>query len=410
MVFLIKKIRFTFANPILLNLITMKKIYLLLLLSASLGFAQIPVGYYSTATGTGYTLKTQLKKIINNVNDGLSPEYIHIDRGYGGLWTAYATTDIDNGIGYDDDNKIIDVYSENPGGGNNDPYNYTYNTSQCGNYSVEGDCYNREHLIPQSYFGHNNSGPKLSKYQIMKDDVQQVYPTDGKVNGIRNDYPFGKVNIASFTSSNLSKLGSALNSGYSAGFSGIVFEPIDEFKGDIARVFLYFATRYEDDMDELYTLYTTVDARVMFDGTTNKVFSPTFLNILLTWNAQDPVSVKETKRNNAAYVHQSNRNPFIDNNSYVTAIWGLPLSTASFELIADINIYPNPSNNQRVNIETENELDDIQLININGQIMQEIKKPSAQNHTYTLENLPKGFYFLKLSADSRSITKKIIIN
>ncbi|WP_244092557.1 T9SS type A sorting domain-containing protein [Flavobacterium psychrophilum] len=94
----------------------------------------------------------------------------------------------------------------------------------------------------------------------------------------------------------------------------------------------------------------------------------------------------------------------------MTAIWGLPLSTASFELIADINIYPNPSNNQRVNIETENELDDIQLININGQIMQEIKKPSAQNHTYTLENLPKGFYFLKLSADSRSITKKIIIN
>ncbi|SNB42287.1 putative extracellular ribonuclease [Flavobacterium psychrophilum] len=427
MVFLIKKIRFTFANPILLNLITMKKIYLLLLLSASLGFAQIPVGYYSTATGTGYTLKTQLKKIIDNVNDGLSPEYIHRDSGYGsgpsqsgnGLWSGYGTTDRDMGIGYDDDNTIVDIYTEIPGGGNNDIHNFNFNTElganegQCGttnspNYSVEGDCYNREHLIPQSYFGSTG---------IMRNDIQHVYPTDGKVNAIHNDWPFGKVNVASYTSTNGSKLGTALNSGYSAGFSGIVFEPADEFKGDVARVYLYFATRYEDQMSYFYNttsvppfIANTVDCRVMFDGSSNKVFSPTFLNILLTWNAQDPVSVKETKRNNAAYVHQGNRNPFIDNNSYVTAIWGLPLSTASFELIADINIYPNPSNNQRINIETENELDDIQLININGQIMQEIKKPSAQNHTYTLENLPKGFYFLKLSADSRSITKKIIIN
>jgi endonuclease I len=389
----------------------MKKNYILLfLLSSVLGFAQPSATYYNTATGTGYALKTQLKTIITTG---------HVDRGYGsgtsqtnnGLWSAYGTTDRDMGIGYEDDNTIVDIYSERPAAA--DPYNYNFNTAsggnngQCGNVGVEGTCYNREHLIPQSYFG--GSTPP-SQYAIMRNDVQHVYPTDGKVNGNRSDYAFGKVSTASITSLNGSKLGTASNTGYALGFSGTVFEPIDEFKGDIARVFFYFATRYEDDMDELYTSYTTVDARVMFNGTTNQVFSPTFLNILLTWNTQDPVSTKETLRNNASFAHQGNRNPYIDNNSYVTTIWGLPLATESFELIADINVYPNPSNEQRINIETINELDDIQVININGQIMQQISKPNKNQNKYTLENLPQGFYFLKLSSDNKSIVKKIVIN
>ena len=392
----------------------MKKNYILLfLLSSILGFAQVPTNYYVTATGTGYVLKTQLKKIIDNVADGISPEYLHTDRGYGsgtsqtnnGLWSGYGTTDRDMGIGYENDNTIVDIYSENPTGP--DPYNYNFNTAsggnngQCGNYTVEGNCYNREHIIPKSYFG---------SIAPMVNDIQHVYPTDGKVNAVHNDFAYGKVNVASNTSLNGSKLGSALNSGYSAGFSGTVFEPIDEFKGDVARVYLYFGTRYEDQMAGFYTTYTTPDCRVMFDGSANQVFSPTFLNILLTWNAQDPVSIKETTRNNASFNHQGNRNPYVDNNSYVTSIWGSPLAMNSFELIADIQVYPNPSKDQKINIETENELDQIQVININGQIMQQISKPIRNQNKYTLENLPQGFYFLKLSSENKSIVKKIVIN
>jgi len=401
----------------------MRKIYLLIaILITSIGFAQIPTNYYSTATGTGYVLKTQLKKIIDNVNDGLTPEYIHIDRGYGsgtgttnnGLWSAYGTTDRDNGIGYDNDNTIVDIYSENPGG--TDTYNFNFNTTsganagQCGSggSNVEGDCYNREHLIPQSYFGGSNPP---SQFAIMRNDIQHVYPTDKMVNGTRSDFAFGKVGTTvTFTSQNGSKLGSALNSGYSAGFSGTVFEPIDEFKGDIARVFFYFATRYEVDMDDLYTTYTGVDTRVMFDGTIDKVFNATFLNILLTWNAQDPVSTKEIIRNNASYVHQSNRNPYIDHPEYVTTIWGLPLATVDFNLLASVTIYPNPTNDHRINIETPTEIDEIQLININGQIMQQISHPKSNQNIYTLENLPEGFYFLKLNSDNQSMVKKVIIN
>ena len=391
----------------------MKKIYSLLTLSISLGFAQIPTGYYNSATGTGFALKTQLKKIIDSNNDGLSNESIHIDKGYGsgtsqtnnGLWSGYGTTDRDNGIGYENDNTIVDVYAENPTGV--DPFNFNFNIAtvtnkgQCGTYGVESDCYNREHMIPQSYFGSGG---------IMRNDIQHVYPTDGKVNSVHNDYAFGKVDIASYTSLNGSKLGTALNSGYSAGFAGTVFEPIDEFKGDIARVYLYFATRYEDQMATFYTTYTLPDCRVMFDGTNDKVFNQTFLNILLTWNNQDPVSQKEIVRNNACFVHQGNRNPYIDNNSYVASIWGSFLSTDSFVLSDAISVYPNPTNNHKITIESPVEIDDIQLVNVNGQLMMEVKKPTFESNSYSLENLPNGFYFLKLMSNNQSVTKKIIVN
>ena len=383
----------------------MKNIYttILLLLMLS-GFSQPPAGYYATATGTGYALKTQLKTIITNG---------HVDKGYGagtgqtnnGLWSAYGTTDRDNGIGYENDNTIVDIYSENPTG--TDSYNFNFNTAsggnngQCGNYTGEGNCYNREHLIPQSYFGSTG---------IMRNDVQHIYPTDGKVNAIHNDFAFGKVDVPSFTSLNGSKLGSALNSGYSAGFTGTVFEPIDEFKGDVARVYFYFATRYEDQMATFYNTYTTTDCRVMFNGTANQVFSPIFLNILLTWNSQDPVSTKEVLRNNASYIHQGNRNPYIDNNSYLTTIWGSPLSSDSFELSANINIFPNPTTGNKVTIQSDINLDIIELININGQVIERIEKPIFENNSFELNNLQTGFYFVKLSADNQSTTKKLIVN
>jgi len=374
----------------------MKKLYLFLLLSVSaIGFSQAPATYYNNATGTGYALKTQLKIIITSG---------HSDRGYAGLWTTYATSDRDMGIGYENDNTIVDIYSENPTG--TDPYNFTFDNDQCGTYSNEGDCYNREHLVPQSYFEDVTTS-------FTRTDAHHIVPTDGKVNNYRNNYSFGKVNNATYTSQNGSKLGPLLNSGYSAGAgTPVVFEPIDEFKGDVARCFLYFATRYEDQMDDFYASKTLaqVPAKAMFDGSINKVFSPTFLNILLTWNQQDPVSAKEIKRNNAVYARQGNRNPFIDNNAYVTSIWGTPLAVSAFDALAEVSVYPNPSNNHRINIETEKVLDQIQLININGQLMQKIKNPSVQNNTYTLENLPSGFYFLKLTSGNQSTTKKVIVN
>ncbi|AMC10176.1 hypothetical protein Lupro_02435 [Lutibacter profundi] len=271
----------------------MKKLILLFYLISFSIYSQIPAGYYDTATGSGYTLKTQLYNIIKG----------HIDNGYTpGLWDTYQTSDRD--IYYENDGTIMDIYSENPTGV--DPYNFTYSTDQCGSYANEGDCYNREHIIPQSVF--NQLSP-------MRNDAHFVIPTDGKVNSIRSNYPHGVVGTATTTTQNGSKLGDALNSGYSAGYSGTVFEPIDEFKGDVARLYFYFATRYEN------VLTTWGVSYAMFNGTTDQVFAEPFLTILMTWHTNDPVSNLEIDRNDAIYARQNNRNPFIDHPEYVNQIW-----------------------------------------------------------------------------------------
>lgn len=361
-----------------------------LLLTVALGYGQIPTGYYNNATGTGYALKTQLKTIIFNG---------HNPKSYDALWTLYQNTAYKDHY-YENDNTLLDVYSEKPGG--TDSYTFSVPSDQCGSYTGEGSCYNREHVIPKSYFA--SAAPMYS-------DAHHLFPTDGYVNNKRDNFPFGKVGTATWTSTNGSKLGPNLNSGYSAGFTGTVFEPIDEFKGDIARAYFYFATRYESNMPSLYTnAPSTTEVKAMFDGSSNRVFSSTFLNILLTWHQQDPVSPREIAINNAIYSHQGNRNPYIDHPEYVNTVWGNALFTPSFDALSIIAVYPNPSNNHRINIDSEVQLDEIQLVNINGQIMQEIKNPAAQSNTYTVENIPSGFYFLRLTSDSQSTTKKVIIN
>ncbi len=366
----------------------MKKIYILVaILNFILGNAQPPTGYYATATGSGYILKTQLHNIIND----------HNNRGYAGLYTTYQVSDIDSF--YENDASLLDMYSENPSGP--DPYNYSIASSaqRCGNYSVEGDCYNREHIIPQYFF--NSQEPMVS-------DAHSVTPTDGKVNGLRNNFPHGEtVATGGSTTLNGSRLASGLNAGFSLGYSAQVFEVVDDFKGDIARIYFYFATRYEN------LITTWGETYPMFNGTVNEVFTPTFKNILLQWNLNDPVSQREIVRNNAIYARQNNRNPYIDNNTYVQSIWGLApsqLSISDFEIAADLKIYPNPSNNATINISSKVTIDEIELININGQLMKIIKKPVFESNTHTLENLPNGFYFLKLTSSNQSITKKIILN
>lgn len=252
--------------------------------------AQIPTGYYDGTSGlTGAALKTKLSQIITNG---------HSDKGYAGLWTGYKTTDIDKN--YENDGSILDMYSENPTG--TDPYKFTVSTDQCGSYSIEGDCYNREHVVPQSLF--SESSPMVS-------DIHFIRATDGKVNGMRSNYPFGTVSSPSFTSKNGSKLGPSTSTGYTA----TVFEPIDEFKGDIARMIFYFVTRYESKL-------STFTSGGMLGNTAYPGLQTWEQNVLLAWAAQDPVSPAEINRNNAAYTFQGNRNPYIDHPEWVQAVWG----------------------------------------------------------------------------------------
>ena len=269
----------------------MKKFTTLLLgFMFSLALAQAPAGYYNGTEGlTGAALKTKLSAIITAG---------HKDNGYDGLYNGYPTTDSDHF--YENDGTVLDMYSENPTG--TDPYTYRHGIKKCGNYSVEGDCYNREHIVPQSFF--NQQSP-------MRGDIHFVRPTDGKVNGMRSNYPFGAVNSPSFTSKNGTKVGPSSSPGY----GGTVAEPIDEFKGDIARMVFYFVTRYESRLSSFST-------GNMLGGSPYPGLQAWEKDVLLAWSIQDPVSPTEIERNNASYVFQKNRNPFIDHPEWVQLIWG----------------------------------------------------------------------------------------
>ncbi len=235
--------------------------------------AQIPNGYYNDANGkTGDELKTALHNIIKD----------HHVVSYGGLLNAFAYTDCKpNG-------KIWDIYS-----------NYEYSLSgNCGQYEHEGDCWNREHTWPQSWFNESTTP---------RSDLFHVYPTDGYVNGQRSNYPYGEVNNPIYTSGNGSKLGPCITSGY----SGKVFEPIDEYKGDIARGYFYMSVRYFGEDSGWSTSDMTNKSEIL----------PWALSMLLRWSDDDPVSDKEIARNNAVYGYQNNRNPFIDHPEYARMIW-----------------------------------------------------------------------------------------
>lgn len=229
---------------------------------------------------TGAALKTNLFKII-------SP---HTNLGYDGLWTAYKTTDLR------DDGTIWDMYSNQ---------RFKFGAKQCGSYSKEGDCYNREHTIPQSVF--NKKAPMVS-------DVFHIYPTDGKINGIRSNYPHAEIGSVKNTKDNPSSNGSALGTSNTPGYSGIAFEPIDEYKGDFARTYFYFVTCYQDKLSSFKDF-------AAFSKNTYPSLSSWAKTLYLKWSKEDPVSQKEIDRNEAAYKLQKNRNPFIDFPGIENKIW-----------------------------------------------------------------------------------------
>ena len=265
-----------------------KQVLTMLLLLSAVVWGAAPTGYYNDANGkTGQALLEALHDIIDN----------HNDHGYNALKDGYRSTDKKpNG-------NVWDIYSDVPGG--TPPYEFQFGNT-CGTYQSEGDCYNREHTFPQSWF--DKSSP-------MRNDIIHVLPTDGKVNGMRSNYPYGEVSNPSKTSLNGSKLGPNTTSGY----SGTVFEPIDEYKGDLARIYFYMAARYNDKIAGWQHNGT---ADNVLAGNSYPVYDEWQLELLLRWHKQDPVSQKEINRNDACEDYQNNRNPFVDHPEWVCQVWG----------------------------------------------------------------------------------------
>jgi len=241
-----------------------------------------PDGYYDSAEGLeGEELREALSIIISG----------HNAQSYGSLWEHFELTDKKS------DGTVWDVYSDTPG--TFPPYVYQFVSDQCGSYTQEGDCYNREHSVPSSWF--DSAAPAYT-------DLFHLYPVDGYVNGMRSDHPYGPVSNPTYTSQNGGKRGPCVFPGY----SGTAFEPIDDFKGDLARTYFYMATRYKSTL-------SAWNSSMFSQGN----LSPWAAEMLLQWAATDPVDDKETARNEAVYLIQNNRNPYIDRPVFAEEVWDI---------------------------------------------------------------------------------------
>lgn len=287
-----------------------------------------PPGYYAAAIGLGCaSLKTTLSNIITT---GMTP------KTYGDLWIQYLVSDIkprEVGPGTSPD-VIWDVYSDNPAGP--DPYNFTPGPVASGGQqdngsavSGEGQLYNREHSVPLSWFNGSTSTPGPAT------DYFHIFPTDKKVNADRANFIYGVVNSPSITSANGGKLGPNTISG----LSGTAFEPINEYKGDLARAFFYFVTRYETNMPAWESAST--DGDKAFDGTTWPSVEAPYLQMMLQWHTNDPVSQKELDRNDAGYIYQGNRNPFIDHPEFAGQVWSVSCGSLPVEIVDFNGTYRN---------------------------------------------------------------------
>ena len=158
-------------------------------------------------------------------------------------------------------------------------------------------------------------------------DIHHLRPLIYNINSARNNSKYGEVpNRESYRrtfTGTVDKIEMTnVDYGYLNGTLGVdpkfnnkgVFEPLDNVKGDVARIIMYMLVRYKDNVASGYPV-------------TNIIYTPSGLTtdamaLLLRWNTSDPVDQYEITRNEEAYKIQGNRNPFIDYPNYANMIWG----------------------------------------------------------------------------------------
>lgn len=223
--------------------------------------------YYAPAIGkTGSALKTSLHDIIDG-NTKVS---------YDTVWTALKDTDQDP----DNTSNVIELYTGR-------------SIAKSSNGGGTGQ-WNREHVFAQSRGGFDTSaGPGTDLHHLRAEDVT--------VNGTRGNKDFDNG-------------GSAVSGCNDCFTDADSFEPRDAVKGDVARMLFYMAVRYsgDDGFNDL-ELSTVSGSAVPRIGD---------VDVLLQWNAADPVDAFEMRRNDRIYTQwQHNRNPFVDHPEWAAAIW-----------------------------------------------------------------------------------------
>lgn len=270
----------------------------------------LSVGYYDKANGLkGAELKSAIHAIIRkhevlNFDQNISARY---------WWENYFNKTDRHPDGY-----YWDMYSEKK--------EKTY---------ISGDLQTREHLMPRSWWGQR----KAYHLYDANGDLHNLYPADYNANSAKSNYPLGEVGKIKF-GNGISKTG---NNTYPGGYTGQVFEPADEYKGDFARVYFYMITCYQD---YAYSWRTEATKTMLTNGIYPS-FQPWAIGMLLKWHRNDPVSDKETNRNIEVYKIQGNRNPFVDYPELAEHIWGNKKEIA-FRIDDTKSIHTQPSVNELI--------------------------------------------------------------
>ena len=337
----------------------------LVLCISFVAFASIPEDYYNTLPGkSGAALKTALHKIICNDTTG----YLLYGPGAGHTWEGFYSTDRNRA-----DNSVIDMYSNE----------IRYYPNPNPSFASFGQLIQIEHSLPKSWWG----GYEWAAYK----DLNQLYPSDGSTNNAKSNYPLGQVSGTVYFDNGVSKIGNAVYPAY----SGRVFEPADEYKGDFARSYFYMATAYEN-----YSAYWNSP---MMNKNKYPVFNQWATDLLLSWHRQDPVSSKESSRTNVVYSFQQNRNPFIDYPELVEYIWGnnvgtvWNLTTTNMNPFLEIFDFKYTTGNPCFTVISETDIAiSYSIYTVNGQKI--IQDKSFTNTETQFSYLTSGIYLIEINS------------
>ena len=296
------------------------------------------VGNYSTNASTYYNsiTATSGKELAAQLHDLITSTH--------GYYTSYADNGA-NGL-----QKQTDQYYEN--GQKVSGYIYEFysgvkwpNAWAATSGSTTGG-YNREHCWCQSLSGElwGESGGGA--------DMHHLRPVEVRLNSTRGNNLYGE--LSSRDSYKVyAKYGT--NATYALGGynNGGVFEPLDNKKGDVARIILYTYLHYNSyNVSSLFGSYGTTNGsgsssyfKTSLLPLTNVISASTeakALELLLEWNISDPVDEIEQRRNEQVAIYQGNRNPFIDNSNYADMIWGNGGSTDP--MVTSVSVSPTSLN------------------------------------------------------------------
>lgn len=146
-----------------------------------------------------------------------------------------------------------------------------------------------EHIVPAWVFGHQrqcwqNGGRKncVSEdpvFRAMEADLHNLAPSVGEVNGDRSNFRYGIARGAG--SQSYGQCTSRVD------FKQRVFEPRDEVKGEVARVWFYMHDRYDLAMSEQQQ------------------------KLLMVWDSEFPPSAAERERDRRIRAVTGQSNPFV---------------------------------------------------------------------------------------------------